>query len=200
MVLERRVSDTNLLNSFVKDFVDVLDSIKVNYIIVSGFVAISHGRSRGTEDIDLIIEKIGEKKFSEMHAALIKADFECLQGNKAEELFGDYLKENVSLRYVLKGGFVPEMEVKMAKDFLDESQLREKTKLPITGLPFWFSSIETNIAFKEELLKSPKDMEDARHLRIIYENKLNEDKINEMKRLIIKYRLQIKKFTSGSSF
>ncbi|MCX6802990.1 MAG: hypothetical protein NTY48_00270 [Candidatus Diapherotrites archaeon] len=192
MVSDRRVSDINLLNSFVKDFVDVLETIQIKYIIVSGFVAISHGRSRGTEDIDIIIEKISEKKFESMHIELIKSGFECLQGNTTKDLFNDYLKENTSIRYVKKGSFVPEMELKMAKDELDENQLNERVKLPLTGLPFWFSSIETNIAFKEELLKSPKDLEDSRHLRIIYENKLNEGQIKEIKRLIRKYRLIIK--------
>lgn len=192
MVSDRRVSNKNLLNAFVMDFVDVLGSLNINYIIVSDFVAISHGRSRGTEDIDLIIEKIGEQKFGELHFALLKASFECIQGSNAKELFSDYLKENTSIRYVRNGGFVPEMELKMAKDELDEIQLKERVKLPLTGLPFWFSSIETNIAFKEELLKTPKDMEDSRHLRIIYEGKLNEEKIDEWKRLIRKHRLQIK--------
>ena len=192
MASDRRVSDINLLNSFVKDFVGVLDSVKISYSIVSGFVAISHGRSRGTEDIDLIIEKTAEKKFGELHSALVKAGFECLQGTSAQDLFNDYLTKNISIRYVRKGEFVPEMELKMAKDELDETQLKERVKLPLTNLPFWFSSIETNIAFKEELLKSPKDLEDARHLRVIYSDKLNEGKIKELKKLVRKHRMPIK--------
>jgi len=193
MISDRRVSDINLLNTFVKEFVEVLDKIQIKYIIVSGFVAISHGRSRGTEDIDIIVEKVSENKFEKFHIALIKSGFECLQGNKPKELFDDYLLESISIRYVKKGSFVPEMELKIAKDELDETQLKQRVKLPLTGLPFWFSSIETNIAFKEELLKSPKDLEDSRHLRIIYEGKLDEGQIKEIKRLIREYRLKIKK-------
>jgi hypothetical protein len=169
--------------------VKVLGNNRVNYIIVSGFVVIAHGRSRGTEDIDLIIERIPMEKFETIHTELERAGFECLQGKNANELFKDYLQENMGLRYVRKGEFIPEMELKLAKDALDEKQLEEKVKLPLTGLPFYFSSIETNIAFKEELLKSPKDLEDARHLRIIYSEKINEDKIREIKKLIGKYRL-----------
>jgi len=86
MVSDRRVSDINLLNSFVKKFVDVLDKIQINYIIVSGFVAISHGRSRGTENIDIIVEKISEKKFENMHTALIKSDF-CNPFNRHKKQF-----------------------------------------------------------------------------------------------------------------
>lgn len=188
--MERRVSDKNLLNQFTADFVKVVDKNKVKYAIVSGFVAISHGRARGTEDIDIIIEKISLQKFEELHKDAAKAGFECLQGENPKMLFNDYLKGNLSLRYIKKGQFVPEIELKPAKDLLDEKQLRERTKLPLTGLPFFFSSIETNIAFKEELLKSPKDLEDSRHLRIIYSEKLDESKISEIKSLIRKYRLK----------
>lgn len=185
----RQISDSNILNAFVRDFVQVLDNQKIRYIIVSGFVAISHGRSRGTEDIDLIIERIPQTDFFLLHTNLLKAGFECLQGDNASELYEDYLSEQLSLRYVRKGGFVPEMELKLAKDQLDKEQLRERTKLPLTRLPFFFSSIETNLAFKEELLKSPKDLEDARHLRIIYAEKIDEKKVKRIKALIRRYRL-----------
>lgn len=188
--MERSVSDKNLLNEFTKDFIKVVEKNKINYIIVSGFVAIAHGRSRGTEDIDLIIERISFEQFNKFHKDITKTDFECLQGKNPDSLFTDYLRENLSLRYVRKNSFIPEMEMKMSKDVLDEKQLNERTKLELTGLPFYFSTIETNIAFKEELLKSSKDIEDARHLRIIYAEKLNEIKINEIKRLIRKYRLK----------
>ncbi len=187
--MEREVKDKSLLNEFVEDFLAVVDRNELKYAVVSGFVVISHGRARGTEDIDLIIERISLESFDRLHCNLVEAGFECLQGTAPKDLFNDYLEENLSLRYVRKGLFVPEMEMKMAKDPLDEKQLAERTKLPLTGLPFYFSTIETNIAFKEELLKSPKDLEDARHLRIIYSEKLDEDKVNEIKTLIRKFRL-----------
>ena len=53
----------------------------------------------------------------------------------------------------------------------------------------WFSSIEMNIAFKEELLKSDKDKEDAKHLRMIYKDEISEEAINDIKKRIRKLRL-----------
>jgi len=182
------VSDKNVLVSFIKDFICALDKLKIKYIIVSGFVAISHGRSRGTEDIDMIIEKISKEQFVELNNDLDKNGFEALQGENGEELFEDYLEDNLSLRYVRKGEFLPEMELKIAKDELDEDQIANRTKLPLTGLDFYFSTIETNLAFKEELLKSPKDLEDAKHLRIVYGEKINEEEVKRIKELIIKCR------------
>jgi hypothetical protein len=188
--MDRAVSG-NILLEFVSEFISVVDKNNLKYIIVSGFVAIAHGRSRGTEDIDLIIEKISFNKFESFFNDLINAGFECLQGVNAKELFEDYLLENLSIRFVKKGTFVPDMELKLEKDFLDKTQLNERKKLPLTGMPFYFSSIETNIAFKEELLKSEKDLEDAKHLRTIYEGELNEKKIIELKKLIKKFRLKV---------
>ncbi|MDD5616819.1 MAG: hypothetical protein PHH85_11540 [Candidatus Methanoperedens sp.] len=50
-------------------------------------------------------------------------------------------------------------------------------------------SIEMNIAFKEELLKSEKDIDDAKHLRIIYSDVLDENEINKIKKEIRRVRL-----------
>ena len=82
------------------------------------------------------------------------------------------------------------MEVKFAKDILDNYQLETRVKLSLTGLDIWFSSINMNIAFKEEYLKSDKDREDAKHLRLVYKNKINETEINNIKQLIRKIRLK----------
>lgn len=187
--MERQVKDKNLLNKFVSDFIGIVEKNGIKYIIVSGFVAIAHGRSRGTEDIDLIIERISGQQFERFHRQILGKNFECIHGTSAKNLYNDYLAENLAIRYVKKDSFVPEMELKLAKDEIDEQQLRERVKLPLTGLPFYFSTIETNIAFKEELLKSPKDIEDARHLRLIYAEKLSEEKISQIKKLIKKCRL-----------
>ena len=53
---KREVDNKTLLDKFAEDFCKIIDKYAV-YIICSGFVAIAHGRTRGTEDIDMIIEK-----------------------------------------------------------------------------------------------------------------------------------------------
>ena len=102
-----------------------------------------------------------------------------------------FLSKGDSVRYVREGTFLPpEMEVKFAKDELDELQLTTRRKFDLAGLDIWFSSIEMNIAFKEELLKSDKDLEDAKHLRIIYKDDINESFISEIKERIKRLRLK----------
>lgn len=179
----RETDDRTILDKFAEDFVKVVEPY-AKYIIVSGFVAIAHGRSRGTEDIDMIIERIKKEDFIKLHHDLEVAGFECIQSKNPELIFEDYLRQNLSVRYVRKRSNIPEMELKFAKDALDDYQIKTRKKLPLTGLDFYFSSIEMNLAFKEELLKSPKDIEDARHLRIIYADVIDENEVIKIKKEI----------------
>jgi len=129
------------------------------------------------------------EKFCNLHNELIEVGFECMQSDNPTTIYENYLVKGDSIRYVRKGEFLPEMEVKFAKDGLDEEQLATRVKFPFTGLDVYFSSIESNIAFKEELLKSDKDLEDAKHLRIIYNDEIDEDKIDKIKKDIKRFRL-----------
>lgn len=183
----RKVEDRTILDVFAEDFAEIVEKY-CRYIIVSGFVAISHGRARGTDDIDMIIEKIPKEIFEKMHNELMKNNFECIQSDNSNVLFEDYLNTGVSIRYRRIGEFLPEMELKFAKDSLDEYQLTTRKKFPLTSTELYFSSIESNIAFKEELLKSPKDVDDARHLRIAYKGEISEDEIKHIKKEIKRLR------------
>jgi hypothetical protein len=187
--MRREVSDRTILDKFVTEFCRVLEK-HVKYAIVSGFVAIAHGRARGTEDIDIIIEKLDKQGFKKLHGDLKKHVFICMQSDNTDDLYDEYLSEFSSIRYTWKDRPLPEIELKLAKDKLDYMQIQERIKYPMTGLDVWFSSIESNIAFKEEYLKSDKDIEDANYLRIIYEGKLNAEKIRQIKRLIRQMRMK----------
>jgi len=183
----REIRDKNILDKFCIKFCKIIEKY-CKYIIVSGFVAISSGRSRATEDIDMIIEKINFEKFKKLHNELVKKGFVCMQSDSAEKVY-DYLKDNLAARYTLKNQPLPEMEIKFAKDELDLHQLKTRIKLPLTGLDVWFSNINMNIAFKEELLKSDKDLKDAEHLRKIYTELVDEKEINHIKMMIKRLRL-----------
>lgn len=184
--MNREVSDRNILDVFCEDFCKTVEK-HCKYIIVSGFLAIASGRTRGTEDIDMIIERLDYDKFEKLFNEL-NEKFVCKQTDSAKEAH-DYLKNNVSVRFTMIDKELPEMEIKFAKDELDTLQIMSRTKLKLTNLDVWFGNINMNIAFKEELLKSPKDMEDAQHLRIVYSDIIDEQKINEFKKLIKRHRL-----------
>lgn len=183
------MDDKNILDRFAEKFCGIAEK-HVKYIIVSGYVAISHGRRRTTEDIDMIIERISFEKFEELHDDLINNGFICVQSSKVGDVY-DYLNKGDSVRYVWREDLQPpEMEVKFIKDEIDELQMETRKKLEFTGIDIWFSSIEFNIAFKEELLKTPKDIEDARHLRIIYKDNIDNNFIEYIKQKIRSLRLK----------
>lgn len=187
--MKREISDRTILDDFTEDFCRIVEKF-CRYFVCSGFVAISHGRSRGTEDIDMIIEKLSFEKFKALHNNLVENDFECMQTNDAKEIYENYLSRGDSVRYTRKNEMLPEMEVKFAKDGIDNFQLNSRVKIPFTELDVYFPRIEEAIAFKEEYLKSEKDIEDAKHLRIIYEDKIDEDYIKEFKKKINKVKLK----------
>lgn len=183
--MNRAVDDRNILDVFCEEFCGIVQK-HTDYVIVSGFLAIALGRMRGTEDIDMILPKLDVQTFTNLHVELEQNNFECVQSQYVKEIFS-YLKENISVRYVRKNTYVPEMEIKFAKDELDNTALRTKTFIPQTQLDIYFSEPELNIAVKEELLRSDKDMEDAKHTRILLSP--NEDKITMYKQLVRRCRL-----------
>ena len=176
----------NILNAFCKKFCKIIEKY-TEYIVVSGFVAIASGRVRGTEDIDMIISRITKEQFQRLHQDLVGQGFICMQADKYQEVYS-YLQDNISVRYTYPDRPIPQMEIKFVKDPLDEYQLKTKVKLSLTGLDIWFSSLEMNIAFKEELLKSQKDIEDAQFLRKVYSRQISESEIQKIKEMIQRYR------------
>ena len=187
--MEREIKNKSALDEFCIEFCKIVESY-TEYIIVSGFMVIASGRTRGTEDIDMIIPRLKKEEFIRLHNDITKNKFVCIQSDNPDNIYDEYLVQNVSVRYTYKNRPLPEMEIKFVKDGLDNYQLKTKRKLPLTGLDIWFSSVNMNIAFKEEYLKSPKDMEDAQHLRKVYDNEINENEINKIKEMIRKYRMQ----------
>lgn len=180
-----KVEDINILNKFTTDFCKIVEK-HCKYIVVSGFTAISTGRTRGTEDIDIIIPKLNKKLFFKLHNDLLKK-FEVLETNEFEEVY-QKLKEGSNVRYIYINQLLPNMELKFAKDKIDETGLLNRIKIKLTNLDIWFAPIESNIAFKETILQSEKDKEDALHLRETFESIIDEDIIKYFKKLINDYR------------
>ncbi|MBI3588440.1 hypothetical protein HY095_04560 [Candidatus Micrarchaeota archaeon] len=92
-------------------------------------------RSRGTEDIG-IIRRISGEEFENLHKNLTSSGFQCIRGNLPKELYEDYLNENLAVRHVLEGRFVPEMELKLEKEEL------VKLYLLFGGYPKYYVAIE----------------------------------------------------------
>ena len=171
--------EMNNLDKFVYDFVSLLNG---QYVLVLGYVSIITGRSRATEDVDLVIPKMDFACFKQIWGKVHDAGFECINTENAEEAY-EMLNLN-AIRFAVRGRPIPNMEFKISKDKLGEYSLQNKIKVFIKDKLFYVSELEMQIAYKKAYLGSPKDNEDALHLEVLFKDKLNFKKIEALEKLV----------------
>ena len=176
IVINKDLSD---LDVFLKDFLEVLKKHS-DYLVVSGFVSISTGRTRGTEDIDILIPILLKNSFLSLFEDLINNNFWCYQSDEGENTY-DYVKNKQSIRFARINEMFPNIELvpfdesKKAKYF----EFNHPQKIKIDGFEFKIPPIEFEILYKEIVLAGKKDIEDALHLRTFFKDILDKNKFNE---------------------
>ncbi|MCK5149517.1 hypothetical protein KAJ87_01160 [Candidatus Pacearchaeota archaeon] len=172
------------LDLFVKDFIDVLKRHS-EYLIVSGFVSISTGRTRGTEDVDVLVSKLDKTKLALLLEDLFKNKFWCYQGDTLDEVWR-YIENGDSIRFAKEGEMFPNMEFisvdksKPAKYF----ELNNPQKIKIQNFAFKIPPLEFEILYKEIILAGEKDIGDARHLRTFFSEIIKKEKFKEYEPII----------------
>ena len=164
------------LDKFVFDFSNVLKKHKIRYVIVSGYVAIVFGRSRNTEDVDMLVETISFEKFKNLWNDLNKKYY-CLNANNVQSAYFDYLINKTAIRFSKKNNFIPNIEFKFLKDEKDAYCLNNAVKLEINRKTIFISPIELQIAYKLAL-GSIKDIEDARFLFKLFEDDIDKKELD----------------------
>ena len=180
--LEREQSE---LDKLLLKFVSILQKY-VNYVVVSGYVSILFGRARSTEDIDVIIDDVEKSKVESLFSDLIKKRFWCINATKSEAY--ETLKSRISLRFAKKKQVIPNLELKFAKNFIDKLTLKNAITVLIKGRKIKISPIEMQIIYKENVLGSKKDLEDAFYLRELFKDRLNKKLMNEYEKLVKKWK------------
>lgn len=180
--IDRELSE---LDKFTIDFIRILEK-HVDYVLVSGYVSILLGRARASEDVDIIIKKIDFSTFQALYKELKKHNYYCLNAEKDSTIY-DYLLDNLAVRFAKKDTTIPNVELKWAKHKFDDIALKNTIDVKLSKVNIKIANLELQIAFKEEILKSPKDLEDARHIRKVAENYLDNKLIN-------KYRVSLHEF------
>jgi hypothetical protein len=176
--------ELTILDKFVKDFLSVLTKYS-DYLIVSGFVSISTGRTRATEDVDILIPLLSKSEFTGLFAELSKRGFWCYQSDLAEEAYS-YLKKMSNIRFARKNEMFPNIEIipitkeRKAKYY----EFTHPQKIKIKEFEFKIPLIEFEILYKEKVLAGKKDMEDAAHLRAFFKNILSNTKFRECEEAI----------------
>jgi hypothetical protein len=178
----RELSD---LDNFALDFIKILKK-HTNYVIVSGYVAILLGRARASEDINVIIPRIDFLIFQSLYKDIKKNGYYCINVDKDSEIF-EYLEGNLAVRFARKNTMIPNIELKWAKNEFDEISLKNRIEINIGTFSICVSQLEMQIAFKEMVLKSPKDLDDALHIRDVAKEYLDD-------KLIEKYKVMLNEF------
>ncbi len=165
--------ELNDLDRFVLDFIK---NIKIKYVLVSGYVSILFGRARGSEDVDIFIEKLDKKQFADFYKGVLAGGFYCLNTSDIDEAY-EYLETGHAIRFAKEGEVMPNMEVKFIKDRKDKYILDNPVMVAIKNKKLNIAPIESQIVYKRYQLKSNKDLEDARHLEALFNGKLNREKL-----------------------
>ncbi len=163
--------ELSLLDSFVLDFIENLVKNNVKYVIVSGYVAILFGRSRISEDVDILIEHLSFEKFLKFWSEIDK-NYECLNTGNSYEAHNDYLENHHAIRIAKKGSFIPNIELKFVKNDLDRYSRENRRHVKIADRSLYLSPLELQIPYKL-FLGSEKDIEDARFLFKLFKDNLN---------------------------
>jgi len=165
-----------LLDRFVLEFIRVLEP-QTPYVIVSGYVAILFGRSRGTEDVDILIPGLEKDTFTGLHNALLSKGYEFLNAEDADGLH-DMLTNKMGVRIAKKGQFIPNIELKFFKDEIDRLVFRDRVEVFFGDEQVFISPVGIQIAYKI-YLGSSKDIEDALFLWEIFRNNLDRSVLKE---------------------
>ena len=150
----------------------IVNDLDINYAVVSGYVAILFGRSRLSEDIDILVEKMNYGEFLKLWNSLSE-DFWCIITDDPENAYKRYLLSNTAIRFALKDEVIPNIELKLPKTEMEEWVIENAIEAMVGNERIKVSNIEAQIAFKL-YLGSEKDIEDAIHLYSLFKEGLNE--------------------------
>ncbi len=150
-------------DGFVRGFLQTMGDVRG--VLVSGYPAILLGRSRQTEDIDMLLAPMKQQAFFAWWARMEAAGLWCLNAVHPDTAWTN-LQDHIALRFAPKGTVLPNMEVKFVWDQHGRRTLAEAWSLDLLGQAGFIGDLSDQVAFKL-LLGSEKDWEDAEHIAIV---------------------------------
>jgi hypothetical protein len=171
VVIEKEPSE---LDELVIDVVRILDEVGIEYVVVSGYVAVLFGRARATEDIDVLVEPFDEATADEAVDRLRDAGY-WGSAMPLEDLY-ETLSDDLPVRIAEDGDIVPNIELKFATDEYDHLSLQNTVTVRLSGNEIRIGSLELQIAYKL-VMDTPKDFEDALYLYEVIGRNLNTNRL-----------------------
>lgn len=174
LVLSREPSE---LDKAVLRFTEILASQGIDYVIVSGYVVILTGRSRATEDVDVVLEPMNEAEVAELVATL-EAEGYWGMAMPLDEMYS-MLSSGNRLRIAEAGTMYPNFEVWFAANDIERMALADSLVAELPEGEINISPIELQLAYKLQLAQRAgalegKDFEDALHLYHTFGEQLKE--------------------------
>lgn len=169
LVVDRELND---LDDLALRFSTILDELDIDHVFVSGYVVILAGRSRATEDIDVLLERVDEETVSQLVDMLTD---DGLWGPAMPlESMNEMLSEGGNIWVAREDEMIPHLEVKFVGDEFDRSSLENRITARISdaGETLPIGPLELQIAYKL-FLGAQKDFEDAIHLYTLFEESLS---------------------------
>lgn len=156
LVVDRPAND---LDELAIQFTEILDDLDIDHVYVAGYVAILTGRSRSTEDIGVLLERLDAETVDELASRLER---EGLWGPAMPlDDMTEMLDDNI---WVARDGeMIPHLEVKFVDGRLDRASLENAVTARIAGAAIPIGPLELQIAYKL-WLGGDTDFEDAAHL------------------------------------
>ena len=133
----------------------------------------------------MIIPGMTKEEFRDFFKGLGTAGYWSINSESEKDKYG-LLKNLNAIRIAKKAGLVPNIELKFAKDDRDRTSLQDAITVVLKKGKLKIAPLELQIAYKEKILCSEKDLEDATHLLEGFKEELN-------KELLEKYRIELEK-------
>lgn len=177
LTVSRELSE---LDKDVLEFTQILDACDVNYVIVSGYVAILTGRSRSTEDIDVILESLSETETEQLVTELKDHGYWGM-AMPLDEMYS-MLSEGSRIRIAEEGEMYPNFETWFVSNDVEREALSNPLTVTFDEEQIEISPLELQIAYKLRLAQaadslSGKDFEDALHLYLTFEERFNTEQL-----------------------
>lgn len=149
------------LDALALDIVRTLDAVGIEYAVVSGYVTVLLGRSRATEDIDVIVERFDSRTADALASRLRNADY-WGPAMPLEDMY-ETLDDGLAVRIAKNGDLVPNVEVKFATDRYSKLSLANTVTVTLNESAMRIGSLELQIAYKLGM-GAERDFEDALYL------------------------------------
>ncbi len=162
----------NELDELAIETSGILDRLGIAHAFISGYVAILTGRSRGTEDIDLLLEQVDGGSIDRLADTLREHDMwgPAMPLSRMDEMLVDHI-------WVARDGeMLPRLEMKCVSDRFDEASVANRIPAHIGDATIPVGPIELQIAYKL-WMGSRIDVEDALHLFGLFEESLSAAKL-----------------------